>query len=93
VRAALALGRLAVIGRDEEAEGRALARGAVKTAFQATTAAVADSPEVKRVIAEQSQGLAISAITALRARSARADSVVESAARRLLGRRRAGRSE
>jgi hypothetical protein len=92
-RAALALGRLAVIGRAEEAEGRALARGAVKTTFQATTAAIADSPEVKRVIAEQSQGLAISAIAALRVRSARADSVVESAARRLLGRRRAGRSE
>ena len=92
-RAALALGQLAVIGRAEEAEGRALAHGAVKTAFQSTTAAIAESPEVKRVIAEQSQGLAISAIAALRSRSVRADSVVESAARRLLGRRRAGRSE
>jgi len=91
-RAVGALGRLAVAGRAEEIEGRALARGAVRTAVRSASAAIADSPEVKRVIEEQSQGLAVSAIAGLRARSARADSVVESAARRLLGRRRAGPS-
>ena len=91
-RAVSALGRLAVAGRAEEIAGRALARDAVQGAVRRASAVVADSPDVKRVIQEQSQGLAVSAITGLRARSARADSVVESAARRLLGRRRAGPS-
>jgi hypothetical protein len=48
---------------------------------------VADSPELKRVIGEQSQGLAATAVNELRERSARADTVAESVLRRLTGRK------
>jgi hypothetical protein len=89
-RAVLTVHRLAVVGREEEIESRVLAREAVRTIVRNTSGMIADSPELKRVIQEQSQGLAASAVTSLRVRSARADSVVESAARRLFGRRRAG---
>jgi hypothetical protein len=90
-RAVRDVGRLSVEGHAEEIAGRALAREAVRTVVRNASALVAESPDVKRVIQEQSQGLAVSAITSLRTRTARADSVIESAARRLLGRRRAGR--
>jgi hypothetical protein len=49
-------------------------------------ARVADSPDLKRVIREQSQGIAVTAVTELRNRSARADRLAERAVRRLLGR-------
>ena len=77
-------------GRREEHGGRALAREALSGYYELAMARVADSPELKQVIAEQSESLAESAVTTLRDGSARADDAVESVARRLLPRRLAG---
>jgi len=77
-------------GRREEHGGRALAREALNGYYEIAIARIADSPELKQVIAEQSQSLAESAVTTLRDGSARADAAVESVARRLLPRRLAG---
>ncbi len=77
-------------GRREEHGGRALAREALSGYYELAMARVADSPELKHVIAEQSESLAASAVTTLRDGSARADDAVESVARRLLPRRLAG---
>ena len=52
----------------------------------AVLARVADSPDLKRVIREQSEGIAVTAVAALRSRSARADGLAEKAVRRLFGR-------
>jgi len=77
-------------GRREEHGGRSLAREALNGYYELAIARIADSPELKQVIAEQSQSLAESAVTTLRDGSARADAAVESVARRLLPRRLAG---
>jgi hypothetical protein len=54
---------------------------------EAALARVAESPDLKRVIREQSAGIAVTAVTELRNRSARADALAERAVRRLFGRR------
>jgi len=89
-RVGVQLASWAEAGRREERGGRALAREALKGYYEIAMARVADSPELKQVIAEQSQTLAESAVADLRNGSARADDAIESVARRLLPRRFAG---
>lgn len=84
------LDRLSATGHAEVEAGRRLAQTFVSGASEAAVARVADSPELKRVIGEQSQGLATTAVNELRERSARADTVAESVWRRLTGRPRSG---
>lgn len=91
-RGTLKLVGWAVAGRHEEAESRAFARAALATAYQAALVRVTDSPMLKRVIREQSEGIAVTAVTELRDRSARADSLAEGAVRRLFGRGQRGGS-
>jgi hypothetical protein len=86
-RAQAQLGRWAELGAREEQAGRDLARLAVGVMFENAMNRVAQSPELKQVIEEQSGGLTSSAMGELRESSARADQVVESVARRLLRRR------
>jgi hypothetical protein len=80
------VGAWAAVGRREEQKGRALAREALIGYYELAMARIADSPELKQVIGEQSQGLAVSAVTGLRDGSARADDAIETVARRLLRR-------
>jgi hypothetical protein len=89
-RAGAQLARWGRAGRREEDEGRTLARLVVAALFEGAVARVADSPDLKRVIEEQSQGLAVTAVAELRERSARADSVAEAVTRRFVRRPRAG---
>jgi hypothetical protein len=93
VDAARGLARLAAVGHAEGAEGRRLAQAFLSGASAAAVARVAESPELKRVIGEQSQGLAATAVDELRERSARADTAAESVLRRLTGRSRSGGSK
>jgi hypothetical protein len=86
-RARAQLGRWAETGTREEQAGRDLARLAVGVMFEDAMTRIAQSPELKHVIEEQSEGLTSSAMSDLRESSARADQVVESVARRLLRRR------
>ena len=81
-----ALARWGAAGQREEAASRAVAREALTALREKALARVADSPDLKRVIREQSQGIAVTAVTELRNRSARADRLAERAVRRLLGR-------
>jgi hypothetical protein len=81
-----ALARWAAAGQREEAASRSVARNALTALRERALARVADSPDLKRVIREQSQGIAVTAVTELRNRSARADRLAERAVRRLLGR-------
>jgi hypothetical protein len=84
----------AELGAREEEAGRALARAAVQSVVEGVGAAIADSPELRRVVAEQSAGLTQSTLSQIRDRSERADDTVENFARRVLGRRgRAGRGQ
>ena len=85
-RATLQLERWAAVGQIEESAARALARATLDGLFELGAARLADSPALRRVIEEQSQGLTSSAIAELRDRSARADRAVEAIARRLTGR-------
>jgi hypothetical protein len=85
-RRRVALARLAAAGQREEAASRAVAREALTSLRERALARVADSPDLKRVIREQSQGIAVTAVNELRNRSARADRLAERAVRRLLGR-------
>jgi hypothetical protein len=87
------LTRLSAVGRAEAEAGRRLAQVFLSSASAAAVARVAESPELKRVIGEQSQGLATTAVKELRERSARADSAAESVLRRLTGRSRSGGSK
>ena len=91
-RAETQLASWAAAGRREEAAGRSLARMALGTFFEGAIARVAESPDLKRVIEEQSQGVTVAAVNELRERSRRADNLVEGFARRLL-RPRASRSQ
>jgi len=61
---------------------------AIDFAAHELVTSVAESRELKRVIAEQSESLGRSAMTELREGAARGDSIAERAARRLLGRSR-----
>jgi hypothetical protein len=82
--------QLAAVGQQEQVEGRALARGVVGRLFRAGVAELAGSAEIKRVIHEQSEGIAGEAILDIRAQSIRADNAVEALALRLFGRRPRG---
>ena len=83
-RAAGSLARLHVAAAHEQLEGRALALRAWRRLVRTAAGELANSPELKRVIREQSQGLAAGAISDVRHRSARADDAVEDLARRAL---------
>jgi len=76
----------AAAGQREEAASRAVARKALTALRERALARVADSPDLKRVIREQSEGVAVIAVNELRNRSARADRLAERAVRRLFGR-------
>jgi len=80
--------RWALAGRREELAGRALAETAIREASHELVSAVAESPELKRVIAEQSEGLGTSAMAELRESTARADALAERVTRRFLRRSR-----
>jgi hypothetical protein len=82
------LRRWAEEGAREELAGRRLARLATPTFVELAVARFADSPELKLVIEQQSQGLAASSVGELRERSERADRVVERVVRRVLRRPR-----
>jgi hypothetical protein len=84
--------RWAAAGRRERAESRAIARAALITMREAMLARISESPDLKRVIREQSAGIAETAVGELRERSARIDDLAEGAVGRLLGRGRARRS-
>jgi hypothetical protein len=79
------LDRLADAGQREQAAGRTLAAGVVKRLIEGGAAEVVDSADVKRVIHEQSQGIAGEALSEIRDRSVRADDAAENLARRILG--------
>ena len=84
--------RWAAAGRRERTESRAVARAALTTMREAVLARISESPDVKRVIHEQSAGIAVTAVGELRERSARIDDLAEGAVGRLLGRGRGRRS-
>jgi hypothetical protein len=81
------LRRWAEEGAREERAGRRLARLAAPGFFELGVARLADSPELRGVIEEQSQGLAASSVAELRERSEHADRAVERIVRRVLGRK------
>lgn len=86
------LARWAAAGRRERLESRAVARAALTTLRETVLARISESPDVKRVIHEQSAGVAVTAVGELRERSARVDDLAEGTVGRLLGRGRARRS-
>ncbi len=81
------LRRWAEEGAREERAGRRLARLASPSFFELAVARLADSPQLKTVIEEQSGGLAASSVAELRERSELADRLVERVMRRVLRRR------
>ena len=81
------LARWAAVGRREEAASRTVTRKALTALREAALARVAESPDLKRVIREQSEGIAVTAVTKLRNLSASADALAERAVSRLVGRR------
>ena len=76
--------RLRLMAAEEQRAGRALALRALRGLVRTAAAELANSPEVKRVIREQSQGFAAGALSDMRQRSARADDTAEDLARRAL---------
>jgi len=84
------LARWAEVGRREEAESRALASDALTVLRENMLARVSESPDVKNVIREQSEGIAVTAMGQLRERSARADNLAERTVGRLF---RGGRNQ
>jgi hypothetical protein len=80
------LRRWAEEGAREELAGRRLARLATPAFVELAVARFAESPELKVVIEQQSQGLAASSVGELRERSEHADRVVERVVRRVLRR-------
>jgi hypothetical protein len=73
-------------GWREEVAARALARATGAATIELAMSVIADSPEVRQVIEEQSSGMARSALSDLRDGGQRADALAERIARRLLGR-------
>jgi hypothetical protein len=73
-------------GAREERAGRRLARRVTPVVFELAAARFAESPELRLVIEQQSEGLAASSIGELRARAEHADGAVERAIRRVLRR-------
>ncbi len=82
--------RLAEVGRREEQQGRSLARATGAFGLTQILDRVADSPQLRSVIREQSAGMGRSALVNLRERSARADELAASVLGRLLPRHRSG---
>ena len=79
------LDRWVALGRREEAESRTLAFDALTVLRENMLARVSESPDVKSVIREQSEGMAVTAMGELRERSARADTLAERTVGRLFG--------
>jgi hypothetical protein len=74
-------------GAREQLAGRRLARRATPGLIELAVARVADSPELRTVIEEQSEGLATHSVAELRERSHDADRAVERLVRRVFRRR------
>lgn len=83
-RAADHLDRLAEAGQHEQDAARTLASDVVKQLIEGGAAEFAETADVKRVIQEQSQGIAGDALLEIRDRSERADDAAERLARRVL---------
>lgn len=79
------LARWAELGRREEEASRILAFDALTVLRENMLARISDSPDLKRVIREQSEGIAVTAMSELRERSARADNFAERTVGRLFG--------
>ena len=79
------LARWAERGRRERADSRTLAVDALTVLRENMLARVSESPDVRGAIREQSQGIAVTAVSQLRERSARADNRAEQTVRRLFG--------
>ena len=79
------LAHWAELGRREQADSRILATDALTVLRENMLARVSESPDVKSVIREQSQGIAVTAVGELRERSARADNLAERTVGRLFG--------
>ena len=73
------------LGRREEAASRLLAFDALTVLRENMLARISESPELKSVIREQSEGIAVTAMSELRERSARADNLAERTVGRLFG--------
>jgi hypothetical protein len=86
------LARWAELGRREEAASRLLASDALAVLRENVLARISESPDLKSVIREQSEGIAVTAMSELRERSARADNLAERTVGRFFGGRRAPRS-
>ena len=86
------LTRWAELGRREEAASRLLAFDALTVLRENMLARIAESPDLKSVIREQSEGIAVTAMSELRERSARADNLAERTVGRLFGGGRAPRT-
>lgn len=76
--------KLAEVGRHEEHIARSLARAAAASGMTSVVDRIANSPQVRSLIREQSAGMGRSALNDLRAQSARADALAESVASHLL---------
>jgi hypothetical protein len=81
--AGLAL-NLGEVGRREERIARALARAVATRVMTSAVDRIANSPQLQSVIREQSAGMGRSALSDLRAQSARADAIAESLVGHLL---------
>ncbi len=79
------LARWAELGRREEAASRILAFDALTVLRENMLARISESPDLKSVIREQSEGIAVTAMSELRERSARADNLAERTVGRLFG--------
>jgi hypothetical protein len=79
------LARWAELGRHEEAASRILAFDALTVLRENVLARISESPDLKSVIREQSEGIAVTAMSELRERSARADNLAERTVGRLFG--------
>ena len=86
------LARWAELGRREQADSRALAFDALTVLRENMLVRVSESPDVRSAIREQSEGIAVTAVSELRERSARADDRAERTVRRLLGGGRTSRT-
>ncbi len=79
------LAQWAELGRREEAASRLLAFDALTVLRENMLARISESPDLKSVIREQSEGIAVTAMSELRERSARADNLAERTVGRLFG--------
>jgi len=86
------LDRWTELGRREREASRRLAFDALTVLRENTLAHVSESPDVKSVIRQQSEGIAVTAVSELREQTARADSLAERTVSRLLGRGRSRRT-